>query len=84
MTKIEINFFTSVYVDKLYREVISTQNYSNYLKDVFLFEQEIAKALQSNGRKDLLFALTHEYEMYLVLQSKISECDKQIETMLKN
>jgi hypothetical protein len=28
-------------------------------------EQEIAKALQSNGRKDLLFSLTHEYELYL-------------------
>ncbi len=27
-------------------------------------ESEIAKALQSNGRKDLLFALTHEYQLY--------------------
>ena len=43
MTKIEVNFFTSVYVDKLYREVVSTQNYSNYLNEVFSFEQEIAK-----------------------------------------
>ena len=43
MTKIEVNFFTSVYVDKLYREVVSTQNYSNYLKDTFSFEQEVAK-----------------------------------------
>lgn len=47
-------------------------------------KQEIAKALQSNGRQDLLFALTHEYEMYLVLQSKIAECDKKIEKMLKD
>ncbi|MFO0506844.1 MAG: IS110 family transposase [Chryseotalea sp.] len=46
-------------------------------------EQEIAKALQSNGRQDLLFALTHEYEMYLVLQNKIVACDKKIEKMLK-
>lgn len=46
--------------------------------------QEIAKALQSNGRKDLLFALSHEHQMYLVLQNKITECDKEIERMLKD
>jgi len=45
-------------------------------------EQEIAKALQSNGRKDLLFSLTHEYELYQVFQGKISECDKQIQKLL--
>lgn len=47
-------------------------------------EHEIAKALQSNGRKDLLFALNHEYEMYLILQGKISECDKEIQKMLQD
>ena len=41
-------------------------------------EQEIAKALHSNGRADYLFALRHEYQMYLELQEKISECDQQI------
>lgn len=46
-------------------------------------EKEIAKALQSNGRKDLLFALNHEYQMYIVLQGKILECDKQIQTMIQ-
>lgn len=45
-------------------------------------EAEIAKALQSNGRKDYLFALKHEYQMYLNLQSKIKECDQEIEIML--
>ncbi|MBX2897094.1 MAG: hypothetical protein KF763_16730 [Cyclobacteriaceae bacterium] len=45
-------------------------------------EQEIAKALQSNGRKDLLFSLNHEYELYLIFQGKISECDKQIQKLL--
>ena len=45
-------------------------------------EVEIAKALQSNGRKDYLFALKHEYQMYLNLQSKIKECDVEIEKML--
>jgi len=45
-------------------------------------EIEIAKALQCNGRKDYLFALKHEYQMYLNLQSKIKECDQEIEKML--
>jgi transposase len=45
-------------------------------------EKEIAKALQSNGRKDLLFALTHEYQLYQLFQRKITECDKQIKQLL--
>ena len=45
-------------------------------------EVEIAKALQTNGRNDYLFALKHEYQMYLNLQSKIVECDLEIEKML--
>ncbi len=45
-------------------------------------EVEIAKALQTNGRNDYLFALNHEYQMYLNLQSKIVECDLEIEKLL--
>ena len=45
-------------------------------------EEEIAKALQYNGRKDFLFALRHEYQMYMTLQSRIGECDVEIEKML--
>ena len=45
-------------------------------------EEEIAKALQTNSREDYLFALKQEYEMYLNLQTKIKECDIQIEKML--
>jgi len=45
-------------------------------------EEEIAKALQTNGRKDYLFALRHEYQMYLNIQAKIVECDAEIEKML--
>ena len=45
-------------------------------------EKEIAKALQSNGRKDLLFALTHEYQLYQLFHRKITECDKQIKQLL--
>ena len=45
-------------------------------------EEEIAKALQNNGRKDYLFALKHEYKMYHQVQSAIKECDIEIEKML--
>jgi transposase len=47
-------------------------------------ETEIAKALQSNGRNDFMFALKHEYQMYQNLQSKIAECDIEIEFLLQN
>lgn len=45
-------------------------------------EEEIAKALQSNGRKDYLFALKHEYAMYHNIQKAIAECDAEIEILL--
>lgn len=45
-------------------------------------EEEIAKALQSNGRKDYLFALQQELDTYDHLQKKIEECDKEIEKKL--
>ena len=47
-------------------------------------EEEIAKALQSNGRKDLLFSLTHEYQLYQIFQKKINECDKEIQKLLNH
>lgn len=45
-------------------------------------EAEIAKALHSNGRNDYLFALKQELEMYELFQSKITQCDIEIEKML--
>lgn len=45
-------------------------------------EEEIAKALQINGRTDYFFALKHEYKMYEYLQSSINECDIEIEKLL--
>ena len=45
-------------------------------------EEEIAKALQSNGRKDYLFALKQELETYDQTQEKITRCDIEIEKML--
>lgn len=45
-------------------------------------EEEIAKALQSNGRKDYLFTLQQELETYDYLQIKITQCDEKIAEML--
>lgn len=45
-------------------------------------EQEIAKALQSNGRKDYLFALQQEFQTYNETQEKIDACDKQIKIFI--
>ena len=46
-------------------------------------EKEIAKALQSNGRKDYLFALQQELEMYEFYQQKIQQCDVEIEKLMR-
>jgi len=45
-------------------------------------KEELVKALQSNGRKDFLFALKHEYKMYLSIQEAIADCDNEIKTLL--
>ena len=41
-------------------------------------EEEIAKALHTNGRKDFLYALKDELDAYEFLQKKIRACDDQI------
>ncbi len=46
-------------------------------------EEEIARALQGNGRKDYLFGLEQELALYKVVQEKIALCDKEIEKLLK-
>jgi len=46
-------------------------------------EEEIAKALQGNGRADYLFGLQQEYESYQFYQKKIADCDKQIDRFIK-
>lgn len=47
-------------------------------------EQEIAKALQYNGRKDYLFALQQEWNSYQHLQQQIIETDKKIQETIKS
>ena len=46
-------------------------------------EEEIAKALKGNNRKDYLFGLKQEFESYQFFQKKITECDAQINKFLK-
>jgi transposase len=46
-------------------------------------KEEIAKALRGNNRKDYLFGLKQEHESYLFFQSKIADCDKEIELFMK-
>jgi len=43
MSKQEVRFFSAFYVDKLYRDVAATENYTNYLNKQFLYEEKYAK-----------------------------------------
>jgi len=45
-------------------------------------EEEIAKALQFNGRKDYLFALSQEWDSFQHIQSQIKNTDTQINQLL--
>jgi hypothetical protein len=46
-------------------------------------KEELAKALKGNNRKDYLFGLKQEYDSYLFFQTKISDCDKQIDDFMR-
>lgn len=43
MNKYELRFFSSFYVDKLYRQVAATENYDNYFQSQFPYEEKYAK-----------------------------------------
>jgi hypothetical protein len=47
-------------------------------------EEEIAKALQYNGRADYLFALKQEWETYQHIQKQIDQVDVQIKKLLED
>ena len=68
---------------KIIREICSGQTDSKKLAalrhhNCRKSEEEIAKALHSNGRKDYLFALKQELETYDQLKEKIAQCDAEI------
>ena len=45
-------------------------------------EEEIAKALHGNNRKEFLFGLKQEYDSYLFFKQKVEECDEEIKIFL--
>jgi hypothetical protein len=45
-------------------------------------EEEIAKALQGNWREEHLFALKQAVALYDAYAEQLTECDRQLETML--
>jgi transposase len=47
-------------------------------------EEEIAKALQYNGREDYMFDLKHEWNTYLHIQKQIEEVDGEIKKLLED
>ena len=47
-------------------------------------EEEIAKALQYNGREDYMFALKHEWNTYLHIQKQVEEVDAEIKKLLED
>jgi hypothetical protein len=47
-------------------------------------EQEIAKALVSNGREDYLFGLKQELERHFFYQSQIEKCDQEVNRFLSS
>ena len=47
-------------------------------------EEEIAKALKGNNREDYLFGLKQEFETYNYYQKRIADCEKMINSILKN
>lgn len=72
---------------KIIRSICQGETNANKLASLRHFnckksEEEIAKALNSNGRQDYLFALKQELETYYHLQQKIIQCDQEIEKML--
>lgn len=60
-------------------KLLSVHRHYNCRKSI----EEIEKALHGNGRKDYMFALIDEFEMYQILKTKIEKCDKEIESLLK-
>ena len=59
-------------------QVLASMRHGNCHKSA----EEIAKALQSNGRKDYLFGLQQEFDLYKTLQAKIEACDLAIAKLL--
>lgn len=73
-----LNIIRAICAGETRPEKLSALRHGNCRKS----EAEIARALQSNGRKDFLFALKQELENYDHIQKQIKTCDVEIEKML--
>lgn len=73
-TKIITDFING---ETLGKELAKHRHYNNKKS-----EEEIAKALEYNGREDYYFALKQEWNTYIHLQKQIDEIDVQIEKHL--
>ena len=69
-----LNIIRSICEGETRPEKLASLRHGNCRKS----EEEIAKALQNNGRKDYLFALRQELDTYDYLQKKVTECDNMI------
>lgn len=72
---------------KIIKAICSGETDSDKLSDLRHYncrksKDEISRALKTNGRKDYLFALGQELEMYEMLESKITQCDEEIGKLL--
>ena len=45
-------------------------------------EEEIARSLEGNGKKELLFVLRQELELYDTYQRRVAECDRELQAEL--
>ena len=73
-----LNIIRAICIGETNPEQLASLRHGNCRKS----EEEIGKALQSNGRKDYLFTLQQELDTYDYLQNKIVQCDKKIDQML--
>jgi len=73
-----LNIIRSICSGETHPERLADLRHGNCRKS----KEEIALALQSNGRKDYLFALQQELDTYDHLQEKIRQCDVEIEKLL--
>lgn len=75
-----IKIIEAICKGELNPKVLASHRHYNCRKS----EEEIAKALVSNERKDYLFGLKQEFKRFRFYQTMIAECDAEIASFLQN
>ncbi len=73
--KSEVKYFSSFYVDKLFRNCASTLNHDIYLEDEFPFDESYAKGptqVHLNDDAELILSKDHDYENCIILYEGLS------------